>query len=340
MLGPFLSRSVPSDYDVGMALHPQCKFVLDQMAATGGRPMEQMTPQELRAERAAQGEAMAALAGPLQPVARIENRAVHGPAQPIPIRVYWPSIGKNLPAVVYFHGGGWVIGTLDSIDRTMRALANASGCVVISVDYRLAPEHKFPAAVEDADAAIRYVAEHATEFGIDPNRIAVAGDSAGGNLATVSCLIARDRGGPKICFQLMVYPVVDYDDHRPSSREFAEGHFLTLSMMDYFWRHYLALPADGKHPHASPIRAESLAGLPPAMVITAECDPIRDQGEEYAQRLREAGVPVTLKRYEGAIHVFFNLGGVIDLGKQAVEDAGAALRAALGAQVAASSAHD
>jgi acetyl esterase len=291
--------------------------------------MEQMTPQELRADRASKAEAMAALAGPLQQVARVENRTIPGPAQPIPIRVYWPETGKNLPALVYYHGGGWVAGSLDGHDRTLRALTNSSGCVVISVDYRLAPEHKFPAAVEDADAAVRYVAEHAAEFDVDADLIAVGGDSAGGTLATVACLIARDRGGPKIAFQLLVYPATDYEDNRPSVQDFAQGYFLTKPLLDYFWGHYLPRPEDGRHPHASPIRAESLAELPPAMVITAECDPIRDQGEAYAQRLRESGVPVSVKRYEGAIHAFFNLAGVVDSGKQAIEDAGQALRAAL-----------
>lgn len=291
--------------------------------------MEQMTPQEIRADRAAHADAMAELAGPLQEVARVQDRTIPGPAQPIPIRVYWPVTARNLPALIYFHGGGWVIGNLDSVDRSCRALANASGCVLISVDYRLAPEHRFPAAVEDADAAVRYVAEHAAEFDIDPNRIAVGGDSAGGNLATVACLIARDRGGPHIAFQLLVYPVTDYEDSRPSMQEFAQGYLLTRPAMDYFWVHYLPRPEEGRHPHASPMRAESLAGLPPAMLITAECDPIRDQGEAYAERLREAGIPVSVKRYEGAIHVFFNLAGVIDSGKQAIADAGDALRTAL-----------
>ena len=297
--------------------------------------MEQMTPQELRADRAARADVMAEMAGPIQEVARVQDRAIPGPKQPIPVRVYWPETGRNLPGLVYYHGGGWVFGTLDSIDRTMRALTNASGCVVISVDYRLAPEHQFPAAMEDADAALRYVAEHAEEFGVDPNRIAAGGDSAGGNLAAVVCLAARDRGGPQVAFQLMVYPVTDYGDNRPSSREFAEGYLLTSAMMDYFWAHYLARPQDGQHPHASPLKAKSLAGLPPAMVITAECDPIRDQGEAYAHRLKESGVAVELKRYEGAIHAFFNLAGVIDSGRQAIEDAGAALRKALQAEAGA-----
>jgi acetyl esterase len=300
--------------------------------------MEQMTPQQIRADRAAHAEEMAALAGPLQEIARVEARTIPGPAQPIPIRVYWPAAGKNFPALVYYHGGGWVFGNLDSVDRSCRALANASGCVVISVNYRLAPEHKFPAAVEDADAAVRYVAEHAGEFDVDPKRIAVGGDSAGGNLAAVACLIARDRGGPNIGFQLLVYPVTDADDDRASLHEFAQGYLLTRPMMDYFWAHYLARIEDGRDPLASPINAPSLAGLPRAMVITAECDPIRDQGEAYAQRLREAGVPVSLKRYDGAIHAFFNLAGVVDSGQQAIADASAALRSAFRADATASSA--
>jgi acetyl esterase len=314
-----------------MPLHAQSKAFLDLMAAAGGKPMHEMPPVELRANRAENAAVFLALAGPAQAVARVENRSIPGPAQPIPIRVYWPATGRKLPALVYFHGGGWVIGNLDQVDAQCRALANGAQCVVVNVDYRLAPEHKFPAAVEDAYAAVRYVAEHADEFNVDPNRIAVGGDSAGGNLATVSCLMARDGSGPKITFQLLVYPVTDYDDDRPSTHEFADGHLLTRAAMDYFWGHYVSSPEEGRSPHASPLNAKSLAGLPPAMVITAECDPIRDQGETYARRLQEAGVPVTMKRYAGAIHVFFNLGGVIDSGKEAVADAAAALRKAFSA---------
>jgi acetyl esterase len=306
------------------------------MAAAGGPRIEQMTPEEMRADRAAKADVTAVLAGPLQEVALVENRTIPGPAQPIPIRVYFPEIGNNLPALIYYHGGGWVAGSLDGHDRTLRALTNSSGCVVISVDYRLAPEHKFPAAVEDADASLRYVAEHCAQFGVDPNRIAVGGDSAGGNLAAVVSLIARDRGGPNVAFQLLIYPATDYHDDRPAMHEFAQGYFLTRPLLDYFWGHYLNGPQDGRHPHVSPINAESLAGLPPALVITAECDPIRDQGEAYAERLRESGVPVSVKRYEGAIHAFFNFGGVVDSGKQA----GAALKTALGVGAAASSAAD
>jgi acetyl esterase len=198
--------------------------------------------------------------------------------------------------------------------------------VVVNVEYRLAPEHKFPAAADDAYAALAYVASHPGEFGTDPARIAVGGDSAGGNLAAAVCLMARAHRGPAIALQLLVYPVTDYDDIRPSMQEFADGYLLTRAGVDYFWSHYAASATEARHPYASPINAVSLGGLPPAMVITAECDPIRDQGEAYAQRLQESGVPVTLKRYDGAIHAFFSMSGVIDAGKQAQADAAAALR--------------
>jgi len=299
------------------------------MTAAGGRPMEQMTPAEIRADRAARFDAFADLAGPKQEVARVEDRAVPGPADPVPVRVYWPLDGVGLPGLVYFHGGGFALGNLDGVDRILRALCNASGCVIVSVDYRLAPEHKFPAAVNDAYAAVKYVVEHAAEFGMDPARIAVGGDSAGANLATVACLVARERGGPALAFQLLVYPMVDYLDDRPSLHEFAEGHFLTQPMIRCFWNHYLSRLDDGLHPHASPMQATSLEGMPPALVITAECDPLRDQGEAYAERLSDGGASVALMRYEGAIHGFFNLAGVVDAGRDAIADAGAALRAAL-----------
>lgn len=201
---------------------------------------------------------------------------------------------------------------------------------MVNVEYRLAPEHKYPAAAEDAYAVLAHLAAHPHEFNIDPARIAVAVDSAGGNLAAVACLMARDRGGPRVAVQMMVYPVTDYDCDRPSVTE-NDGYLLNRAVMRYFWNHYVASPEEARHPYASPINAKSLAGLPPALVITAECDPLRDQGEAYARRLEEAGVPVTLKRYEGAIHVFFQMSAVIDSGKQAVADAAAALRQAFAA---------
>ncbi len=326
-----------------MPLNTQSKVLLDQLAALGGKPLEEMTPAEAREDRARAMEAFKALSGPAPEVARVRDRTIPGPAQPVPVRIYWPKsladhaaspgAAERFPALVYFHGGGWVFGNLDQVDQVCRVLANSAGYVVVSVDYRLAPEHKFPAAAEDAYAAAQFVATHAEELGIDASRIAVAGDSAGGNLAAVVCLMARDRGGPSLMFQLLVYPCTDYHDDRPSMREFAENHLLTRASMRYFWNHYLARPEQGRDPYASPIYAPTLAGLPPALVITAECDPIRDQGEAYAQRLKQAGVAAEVKRYEGVIHAFFQMGAVIDAGKQAVEDAAAALRGA--AQLAA-----
>ena len=275
------------------------------------------------------------LAGPEQPVARVEDRSVPGPAGPIPIRAYWPAEGLR-PGLVYFHGGGFVLGNLEMADRPCRELANGSGCVVVSVDYRLAPEHKFPAAPDDAYAVTRYVAEHAEEFGIDLDRLAVGGESAGANLAAVTALRARDAGTPRPAFQLLVYPQVTFDDDSPSMREFGDGHFLTRSSLDYFAKHYFASEADRTHPFASPMLAD-LRGLPPAFVITAECDPLRDQGEAYASRLRAAGVTVESKRYEGMIHPFFSLAGIIEGGKTAIADAASALRMALGGVPAAGS---
>ena len=302
-----------------MALHPQCKGFLDQLAAMGGKPMHEMTPAEARAMALPQD-----LAGPEQPVHTVVNRSVPGPAGPVPVRVYTPVAGGGLPGLVYFHGGGFTIGDLEMCDRPCRQLANLSGYVVVSVDYSLAPEHKFPAAVDEAYAVTRYVAEHADEFGVDADRVAVGGDSAGANLATVTALKSREKGTPRLTFQLLVYPLVDFDDASPSMREFGAGHFLTTELMNYFANHYLNTPADSRSPYASPMLAD-LTGLPPAFVITAECDPLRDQGEAYAHKLRQAGVRVRLKRYDGMIHPFFNLSGIIDEGKAAIADAALAL---------------
>jgi acetyl esterase len=315
-----------------MPLDPQPRAILGQLAALGGTPIEQMTPAEARAERDRTAPARAAIAAPFREVARVQDRAIPGPGGPIRVRVYWPEHRADLPVLVYFHGGGWVFGNIDSVDRTCRVLSDSGGCIVVNVEYRLAPEHKFPAAAEDAYAVVNYIASYAQEFACDGRRIAVGGDSAGGNLAAAACLMARDRGGPGIAFQLLVYPLTDYDDDRPSLHEYAEGHLLTRAAIRYFWDHYVSSPEEGRHPYASPLHAASLESLPPALVITAECDPLRDQGEAYARRLEQSGVPVTLRRYEGAIHVFFHMSAVLDSGKQALAEAGAALRNALHAE--------
>jgi acetyl esterase len=315
-----------------MALDPQCKAFLDTLASAGGKPLEQLPVEEARLMSAG----LSAFGGPVEPIADVENRTVPGPAGPIPVRVYRPVLNETLPALIYFHGGGFVICSLDTHDGECRSLANASGCAVISVDYRLAPENKYPAAVDDAYAATRYVAEHAAEFGIDPQRIAVGGDSAGGNLSTVVARLARDRGGPPLKFQLLIYPLVDFDDNSPSMQQYSKDYFVTRESMDWFTECYLPNRAAGREPSASPWNADDVRGLPPAMIMTAECDPLRDQGEAYARTLQSAGVPVELKRYDGMIHAFFSFPGAIDAAKVARHDAGSALRRALKASAPAS----
>ena len=306
-----------------MALDPQCREFLDKLAAGGGKQLHEMTPEEARALD------LTEFGVPLEEIARVENRAIPGPAGPIPVRIYTPVLDKTLPALVYFHGGGFVVCGLDSHDRECRTLANQSGCVVIAVDYRLAPEHKFPAAHDDAWAATKYVAEHAAEFGADASRIAVGGDSAGGNLATAVSMMARDQNGPRIAFQLLVYPCTEANATEGSMKEYGEGHFLSAAAMDWFYGHYFSSPEDRLHPHASPGYVSDLRNLPPAFVLTAECDPLRDQGEAYARKLQAAGVEVSHRRYEGMIHPFFTLGGAFDTTLEAHEDAAFELRMAL-----------
>ena len=235
------------------------------------------------------------------------------------------------PLHVYFHGGGWVIGDLDSHDRLCRALTNAAGCVTVAVHYRLAPEHKFPAGLEDCYAATRWVAAHAASINGDASRIAVGGDSAGGTLATIVALMACDRGGPRLVYQLLIYPNTDY--YRPGTRslvENANGYFLTRDFIIWQWNHYVEREADALNPYASPLRAPDLSGLPPALVQTVEFDPLRDEGELYVARLREAGVPVMHTRYNQTIHGFVLMAGVIDQAKTAIAEGAAGLRAAFG----------
>jgi acetyl esterase len=308
--------------EITVALHPHCKAFLDQLASMGGTPLHEMSPVEAR------GMALPPdLAGPEQPVYRVVDRTVPGPAGRIPVRIYSPTSADRLPGLIYFRGGGFVLGTLDSSDRGCRDLAHLAGRVVVSVDYRLAPEHPFPAAVDDAYAATKYVIENPSEFGIDATQVAVGGESAGGNLAAVTALRCRHGVTPPLAFQLLIYPLVDFADDSPSMREFANGHFITSDLLAYFERHYLKAGQDRRHQEVSPLTTD-LRGLPPALVLTAECDPLRDQGEAYARKLEQAGVPVTLKRYEGMIHPFFSLAGIIDGGRVAIADAAAALKKA------------
>jgi acetyl esterase len=266
--------------------------------------------------------------------AAVEDRTIPGPAREIPVRVYRPmkASGDPAPGFVYFHGGGWVICDLDSHDGACRRLATAIGAVVVSVDYRLAPEHPWPAASDDAYAATLWTAEHADELGVDASRLAVAGDSAGGNLAAVIAQMARDRGGPALAFQLLIYPVIDSTatrNDRPSRTDNAKGYFLALEHMEWYRDQYLG-SAMGDEPYVSPHCADSLNGLPPACVVTAEMDLLRDEGEHYAEQLKAAGVPVTLHRADGMFHGFFNMDAALDGAKEAQRVAFTAARAALG----------
>jgi acetyl esterase len=307
-----------------MPLNPEAQAVLDQMASSGVPPLHTLSVEAARQLIID----LFATKGEREPVGKVEDRGVPGPAGQIPVRIYTPTGSGPFPMLVYFHGGGWVIGNIETHDAPCRALANQAGSIVVSVDYRLAPEHRFPAGPEDCYAATRWAADHAEEIGGDPRRLAVGGDSAGGNLAAVVAQMARDRGGPPLAFQLLVYPVTDHRFDTASYRENADGYFLTKDGMEWFWNHYLGRAADGDQPLASPLRARDLQGLPPAFVMTAEYDPLRDEAEAYAARLREAGVPVALTRYPGMIHGFFSMGNVLGAGKRGMGDAASALRAA------------
>jgi acetyl esterase len=306
-----------------MPLDPQAAKLLELLKMLGLPPVEMLSPIAARAQ-------VAPVRGVPQPVFRVADRQIPGSAGPLPVRVYWPEPRQTQdappPVVVFFHGGGWVLCNLETHDAACRGLANAAECVVVAVDYRLAPEHKFPAAVEDAFAATKWVTEHAAELGVDPLRVVVAGDSAGGNLAAAVCLMAKELGGCRPAYQVLIYPVTNYAFETASYRDNAEGYMLTRSAMIWFWDQYLARPEDGSHPYASPLRAADLSGLPPALVLTAEYDPLRDEGEAYAARLQAAGVAVQTRRYDGMIHGFLRRGDVFDRAHEMLQEIGQVLR--------------
>jgi acetyl esterase len=314
---------------VGVSVHPQAQQILDGKAASGAPPLWELSPDEGRAMVDANNSLIPA--GP--DLESVRDIVIPSQAGGLPARVYSPSASAN-GVVLYFHGGGWVVGTLDGWDASVRALAVASGCDVVSVDYRLAPEHVFPAAADDAYDALVWAASPAGLAGSSGQAggrpLVVAGDSAGGNLAAVSALRARDFGGPAIALQVLVYPVVDCDLDRRSYREY-DGDELILNRRDmtWFWDHYAPDPAARVNPYASPLRAASLSGLPPAYVVTAEHDPLRDEGFAYADRLRAARVPVEHRHYGSQIHAFFTFTGVLDDADKAVAEAGSAIRSAL-----------
>jgi acetyl esterase len=311
-----------------MPVHPQVQALIDATGLAALPGLETLTPAAARERFQVMAE-LRRQSG-VEAIHEVRDVTISGPAEQIPLRIYTPPLQKPAPALVFYHGGGWVIGDLESHDHVCRALANGAQCMVVAVDYRLAPEAKFPAAVDDCFAATRWVADHSTELGIDPARIAVGGDSAGGNLAAVVARLARDRGGPALTYQLLIYPVTDLQMTSASYVENAEGPLLTKAAMAWFIDHYATGDADRIDPLASPLLATDLVGLPPAFVLTAECDPLRDEGEAYGKRLADAGVPAEVKRYAGMPHGFFSFGAAFDGSKEAIADAIGRLRRAFG----------
>jgi acetyl esterase len=311
-----------------MPLDPHVKAILDAMVVAGRPKVWQLTPAEAR-------QGMLALAESTDakdvPIGRVENRELPGSHGPIAIRLYTPVApgAERLPGLVYFHGGGFVIGSLETHEGLCRILANDSGCRVVSVDYRLAPEHKFPAALDDAFAATQWVAEHAPELGIDPNSIAVAGDSAGGNLAAAVCQLAAETGAPLIALQVLFCPVLDQSGETESRRRYAEGHLLEKASLEWFFAHYCGTGTDLRDARLSPLRAGGLAGLPAAHIHTAGYDPLRDEGKAYADKLERAGVKVRYTCHDGMVHHFYCMAGAIPAARAALKEAGAAIKAAL-----------
>lgn len=316
-----------------MTLHPQSQAYLDQMAALALAPIWEVGVEAAR-ERGRAGLA-AVPAGPDLP--RVEDRTVPGPAGEIPVRVYAPSEEAGLPVLVWFHGGGWVLGSVDGSDPVCRRLAERSGAIVVSVDYRMAPEDVAPAALDDCVAVTRWAAEHASEFGGDGSRVAVGGDSAGGNLAAAVALHARDHGGPVLAHQLLVYPVADSRMDSTSYETRSEGFGLGREAMEWFWEQYV--PQGGavsrEDPRVSPVHASDLVGLPRAHVITVEYDPLCDEGDAYAARLEAAGVTVRHERVAGHLHGFFGNPHLFDAGDASISDAASELQTSFAALAAA-----
>ena len=305
-----------------MPLDPQMKTIIEEAAALGLPAYHDLSPAEARKQ-------MLDLTPPVDPlltVKRVEDRSIPGPHGEIPIRLYYPSGDLPFAVLVYFHGGGWVIGDLNTHHGFCHALAKTSSCLVVSVDYRLAPEHPYPAAVEDAYAAASWVAENSDAIHSDPDRFAVGGDSAGGHLAAVVALMARDRKGPRIDLQVLIYPITDCNFNTPSYTENKEGYMLTRDLMKWFWNHFIEDEGEANHPYVSPLQAENLSDLPQALIVTAEYDPLRDEGEAYGKRLQEAGVKVVLSRYPGMTHAFIRMTAHLDKAKEALDEIAGTLR--------------
>ncbi len=311
-----------------MPLDPQAQQILDEAKAAGLPPVYFLSVEKAR-ERLT---AAFSTKGTPEAVHRVENQVIPGP-NPIPIRVYIPNASKNLPVVVFFHGGGWVVNNLETHDGLCRSFTNSTQCIFVSVDYRLAPENKYPAAIEDAYRATDWISHNVSKFGGDPGRMAVGGDSSGGTQALIVSLLARDRGGPKIAFQWAAYPPTDY--YLPgtaSYRELATGYSMNRDWMIWFWNHYLPNNIDLDDPYICPLRAKDFSNLPPALIMTAEYDPLRDEGESYAEKLKQASVPVKLKRLDGLMHGFLMQRARIDRAQKAFEEITFEIRHTFGLQ--------
>jgi len=305
-----------------MSLHPQAAQFLADWNRLDLPPLETTPVKKLREMTAA---ALQLAACPSLADVQ-DHKIVRDDGSELLVRAYRPFGDGPYPVCLYFHGGGWVLNSIDTHDDLVRRLTAESGCVFVSVEYRLSPEHKYPAALEDGWATLQWVNAQAEKLQVDPSRLAVVGDSAGANLAAALCLLARDRKGPEITFQVLAYPVIDSDFTRPSYVENAEGYFLTLEQMKWFWAQYVSTPEQMTEPYAAPIRAESLAGLPPAFIITAEYDPLRDEGEAYADALFTAEIPVSLHRYPGMIHAFLRRVDQFDAATSAIYEIGYSLK--------------
>lgn len=305
-----------------MPLHPEVEKLLAEFEAADLPLVNEVPPAIARRQ-------MADLAPPVDldhSARRIEDRTLAGPGGEIPLRVYQPPGEGPFPVVVFCHGGGWVVGDLHTHNALCNMLSSICRSIVVAVDYRLAPENRYPAAAEDAYAALCWAAENAAEIGGRPGKIVVVGDSAGGNLVTVATLMARDRGGPPVAGQVLVYPVIDCDFETSSYRTYAEGYMLTRSVMQWFWEQYTPKLERARETYVAPLHAASLENLPPALVITAEYDTLRDEGEAYARRLEEAGCRVQLTRYDGMIHGFFRMPHRLSTARQAIDEVAAFMR--------------
>lgn len=312
---------------------PAMQKVLDALKSLGGKPIENLSPEEARQQPTPADAVRKVLkeqgkSTTPEPGVTVKDMKISGPVGDIPIHIFTPEGRGPFPVMVYYHGGGFVIADTKTYEASIRALAKQANAIMVSVDYHRAPEHKFPAAANDAYAAYKWVLEHAKEFNGDPKRVAVGGESAGGNLATVVSMMARDKKETLPVHQLLIYPVVNNDFNTPSYQKNAEATPLNKAMMQWFFKHYSAKPEDGKNLYAVPMKAESLKGLPPATIIAAEIDPLLSEGKSYADRLKKDGVEVAYKEFDGVTHEFFGMGAVVPTAKEAQKMAAHALQKA------------